>query len=273
MARPSTRPARALLGVLLAGWLLLSLAGCDYLAGSEGLSRRGKDQWQRGEYENAARSFVALTEIYPRSLLTEESTFWAACLYQYYLNNPALAGRYYRQLLQRYPDGEFLNDARQNLADVYEENLADIPRAALLYRQLLTAPELRERRDGFQVKLAQLYLRMGRLDQARYELRILLKEYPGSSLRGLAYYLAGYSYYLEKRPRVALAVFAQTLRDFPGTPIAAQAQFFMADTQEEQGNLQDALHLFQGLQGKYHDEKIVEKRIQTLQTRMRRGVR
>jgi TolA-binding protein len=137
----------------------------------------------------------------------------------------------------------------------------------------LRVKELRDVHERYQLKVALLNLRMGRMDQARYELRTFLRAYPNSPERGQAYYLAGFSYYLERRPRVALAVMQRTLTEFPDTPVAAQAQFFMADTQEEQGNLQEALRLFKGLTGKYHNAKIVEKRIQTLEARIRRGVR
>ncbi len=267
---------RGLAVLLLVPVLLLTtglLAGCDFEVRVGELSRRAKTLWERGQYEDAARAFVALTEVAPASALTEESFFWAGCLYQYYLDNLVQATRYYQLLTLRYPDGEYFNQAKQNLAELYERDPNTLYRALQIYRQLLRAPELRAEHERFQFKLALLNIQMGRTDQARYELRAFLRNYPRSEERAQAYYLVGYSYYLERRPRVALAVMQQTIKEFPGTATAAQAQFFMADTQEEQGNLQDALKLFQGLTGNYHNAKIVEKRIHTLEARIRRGVR
>ena len=248
-------------------------AGCESGLRIGDLSRKAKTLWEKGQYEDAARAFVALTEVAPNSALTEESLFWAAALYQYYLDAPAQAIRYYQLVTLRFPDGEYFRQAKKNLAELYERDPNTVYRALQIYRQLLRAQELREEHERFQFKIALLNLQMGRLDQARYELRTFLRAYPRSAERAQAYYLVGFSYYLERRPRVALAVMQQTLKEFPDAPIAPQAQFFMADTLEEQGNLQEALKLFQGLTGKYHNAKIVEKRIQTLEARIRRGVR
>lgn len=263
-------PAARLCALLV---LAAALAGCGSDTRVEDLSRRAKVLWERGQYEDAARAFVAVTEVDPRSALAEESTFWAGCLYQYYLNDPAQATRYYRLLALRFPDGEYVNQAKQNLVEIYEQDPNTVYRALQIYRQLLQAKELSDSYEKIQLKIALLNMQLGRMDQARFELRTFLRKFPHSRDRAQAYYLVGFSYYLERRTRVAISVMQQTVKDFPDTPVAAQAQFFMADTQEEQGNLQEALKLFQGLTGKYHDPKIVEKRIQTLEARIRRGVR
>jgi TolA-binding protein len=265
--RPFVVPA------LLAALLAFAAAGCASDGGAGRLSSKAKTLWEKGEYEEAARTFVALTEVAPDSSLTEESLFWAGCLYQYFLNNPAQATRYYQLLTLRYPDGEYYNLARKNLAEVFERDPNTIYRALQIYRQLLRTSELRAEHERMQLRIALLNLEMGRTEQARYELRTFLRNYPNSPDRAQADYLAGFSFYLERRPQVALAVMRNTIRDFPDSPVAAQAQFFMADTLEEQGNLQEALKQFRGLTGKYHNAKIVERRIQTLEARIRKGVR
>lgn len=257
---------------VLAG-LLNSLTGCNPESGAFDLSRRAKNQWEKGEYEDSARSFVALTEIYPDSVLTEESYYFAASLYDEYLSNKPAAIRYYQQLLVKYPDGQYALEARESLAQVYESDPDTLYRALQIYKQLVLSKELRDRHEEFQFKIAEINVAMNRTDQARYELRDFLRKYPKSDRRGQAYYLIGFTFYLEKRKPLALAVMDKTVKEFPGTPVANQATFFMADTQEELGHLQEALRLFQGLQGKYHDEAIVEKRIETIQARLRRGVR
>ncbi len=114
---------------------------------------------------------------------------------------------------------------------------------------------------------------MGKLDQARFEFRTLLTEYPNSPRLPEAYYLVGYSYFLEERFPLAMVAFNQTVRDFPDSPQARQAQFFIADTLEEQGKLKEALKKFRALKGKYHNEQILERRITALRARMRKSVR
>ncbi len=111
------------------------------------------------------------------------------------------------------------------------------------------------------------------MDQARLQLRDLVVKHPRSELRPLAYYLAGYSYYLEKRYDMALYAFRQTAKEYPGTPIAARALFFVADTLEEQGRMAEALKTYRALQERHPSPDVIEKRIRTLQARIRRGVR
>jgi TolA-binding protein len=271
--RPPRRSAALLLAAALLAALAGGLAGCNAESGAFDLSRKAKNQWDKGEYEDAARTFVALTEIYPSSSLAEESLYLAASLYGDFLHNTPVAIRYYQQILVKFPEGQSTLDAKESLAHLYEQDENTLHRALQIYRQLVLSKELRDRHEEFQYKIAEINIDMGRTDQARYELRAFLQQFPKSDRRAQVYYLIGYTFYLEKRRALALAVMDQTVKEFPGTPVAAQAQFFMADTQEEQGHLQDALHLFQGLQGKYHDPKIIETRIETLQARLRRGVR
>jgi tetratricopeptide (TPR) repeat protein len=260
-------------GALWLAALALALAACSAESDAFDLSRRAKNQWESGATEDAARNFITLTELYPGSVLAEESYYWAASLYRHYLGNRPLAVRNYQQGLLRFPDGPFALEARENLAQLYAEEPATIHRALQLYRQLMAAKELRGRQEEFQLQIALLNLQMGRTDQARFEFRSFLRQFERSEQRPQVFYLIGYSYYLDNRRALALAVMAQTARDFQGSPVAGQAQFFMADTQEESGHFQDALRLFQGLDGKYHNPKILEKRIETLQARIRRGVR
>lgn len=262
-----------IVALALAAALLAGLAACNPESAAFDLSRRAKDQWDKGDYEDAARSFVALTEIYPSSSLAEESLYFAASLYHQYLDNKPAAIRYYQQLLVKFPEGPYALEARENLARIYESDPETLFRALQIYRQLVLSKELRDRHEEFQFKIAQLNMQMGRTDQARYELREFLRQFPKSPRRAEAYYLTGYTYYLEKRKTLALAVMEKTVKEFPGSPVALQAQFFMADTQEELGHLQEALRLFQALQSSYHDPTIIEKRMETLQARLRRGVR
>lgn len=271
--RLALRRPRSLAAGLLMAALLGAVAACGPDTRVERLSDVAKTLWQKGDYDEAARTFVALTEVAPDSGLAEESMFWAGCLYQFYLNNPAQAARYYQLLTLRYPDGEYYHQAKENLAAAFEQDPNTLYRALQIYRQLRQAKDLRAEHEGFQLKIIRLNLEMGRTAQARYEARAFLRAYPKSAKRANAEYLAGYSFYLERRPAVALAVMQNIVKESPDTPVAAQAQFFTADTEEEQGNLQGALKLFRGLTGKYHDAKIIEKRIQTLEARIRKGVR
>jgi TolA-binding protein len=263
------------------GWVGLAVAilvlglggGCQDHEKALLLSNKAKGLWEAGQYADAARNFITLAELHSRDPLAEESLFWAANLFQHVLSDPGQAIRYYQHLLVQYPKGRFAAEGKENLAALYEADKGTRHRALQIYQQLLLDEKLKERRDYFQFKIASLNLKMGKLDQSRYEFRTLLTQYPKSPRLPDAYYLVGYSYFLEQRFPLALVAFNQTVRDFPGTPQASQAQFFIADTLEEQGKLKQALKTFRALKGKYHNERILDKRIAALRARMRKSVR
>ncbi len=266
-------PRARLFGLALSILALALLAGCQDHRNALLLSNKAKELWETGQYTDAARNFITLAETHPRDRLAQESIYWAANLFQHYLSDPAQAIRYYQHLLVQYPGGRFATEARENLAALYEADKGSRHRALQIYQQLLLDEGLSERRAFFQFKIASLNLKMGKLDQARFEFRALLTQFPRSPLLPDAYYLIGYSYFLEDRFRLALVAFNQTVRDFPGSPQAQRAQFFVADTLEEQGKLKEALEKFNTLRGKFHSERILEKRIAALKARMKKSVR
>ena len=133
--------------------------------------------------------------------------------------------------------------------------------------------EMAGRADYLRFKIGELNLQLGKMDQARLEFRDLLIKRPNSKFAPKTYYLVGYSYYLEKRFNLALAVFRGTARKFPGTPIAIRSEFFVADTLEDQGKMKLALKSFLALKNRYPFPDIIQRRIRTLRARIRRGVR
>ena len=260
-----------LLAVLLV--TVLVLTGCDNTAEVNALSRKAQRQWDEGQFHDAARTYVALTELYPEHKRVEQSLYFAASLYHRFLDDPEQAARYYQQLLVRYPEGDYYYDALESLAQLYAADETTRHRALQLYEQLLRADALQERHDEFAFRIGRLNLEMGRLDQARLALRNLIANHPDSPYRPRAAYLAGYSYYMEDRVPMALAVLRLTAKQFSGTEAGQRATFFVADTLEGQGKFKEALELFQSLRGRYHNESILDERIAQLETRMKKSVR
>lgn len=264
---------RAALLLALAVFLPVLLGGCQSGAEARQLAEKARTLWESGRYQDAARNFVTLSELYPSSSLAEESLFWAASLYHHYLHDAELASRYYQHLIVTYPKGHNFFEAKLNLAEVYAENPDTRHRALQTYQQLVLAPEMAPQQDLLRLKIARLNVQLGKMDQARMAVRDLMVNHPKSDLLPQAAYLVGYSYYLEKRYELALYVFRRTAQDFSGTPVALRAQFFVADTLEEQGHMREALKAYDELRSTYPNPDIVEKRIRTLQARIRRGVR
>ncbi len=259
-----------LLALLVAA---LALGGCKNQTSAPALSDKAKLLWEQGEHLDAARTFVALTELYPRHGLVEESLYWAASIYHEYLSDKKQATRYFSQALEQFPAGKYYTPSKESLAQIYEAEKSTRHRALQLYQQLLQGGASTDKRDIYQFKMASLNLQMGKMDQARYEFRNLITQFPGSRYIPEAYYLVGYSYYLEQRYPLAIAVFKRTGLKFSGTMLAQQARFFVADTLEEQGKFREALKVFRSLRDIYYNEQSLAKRIKTLESRIRRSVR
>lgn len=261
--------AAALVAVLLGG------AGCDLLADREGsrLSERAVRMWEEGRYHEAARTFVGLSEVRPNSGLGQQALYWAANLYHYYLEDLERAAQYYQELTVRFPDGRYYYDAKEQLAELYEQKPESHHLALQLYQQLVLADELASRHPYFQYQIARINLEMGKLDQARLALRELLERFPQSEYTPEGYYMVGFSYYLEKRYQLALAVLRKTADRFSDHPISKRAEFLRADTLEEQGQMKEALAVFTDLREDYPNPEIVQRRIRALEGRLRRGVR
>jgi TolA-binding protein len=253
--------------------LLLPLGGCETHQASLALYEKAKSLWDEGQYVDAARTYLTVAEIYPDSPLVEDALFWAANLYHYYLKDRELAERYYQQLMVQYPEGKRYVEAMQRLAELYDAEKDSKYQAILLYRKLMLEDALAERRDRFLLKIARAYMALGRLEQARFELRRLVMEFPKSPLLPQAYYLVGYSYYWEGRKPLAVIALNQIQKDFPKDPLAPQGRFFVAEIFEEEGIMRKALDVYESLKGQYAKPDILDKRIQALRARMGRSVR
>ena len=273
---PGRRPHLRRWGATLVLALVLAalfLAGCGVQGEGDRLAAQARALWEAGVYGGAARNFVTLADLYPNSPLAEESLYLAASLYHHYIRDSEQAARLYQNLAVSFPKGQYFFEAREKLAIVYEGSDHSRHRALQIYQQLLLAPKMAGRADYLRFKIGELNLQLGKMDQARLEFRDLLIKRPNSKFAPKTYYLVGYSYYLEKRFNLALAVFRGTARKFPGTPIAIRSEFFVADTLEDQGKMKLALKSFLALKNHYPFPDIIKRRIRTLRARIRRGVR
>lgn len=253
--------------------LWLALAGCESHKESVALYRKANSLWEGGQHIDAARSFITISEIYPGSPLVEDSLFWAANLYHHFLGNVPLAERYYQQLMVRFPEGEHFHPSLEAVAELYAQERETRYKAILTYRKLMLAEAVAPRRDRYLLRIAEAYVGLGRLEEARFELRKLITQYRSSTLLPQAYYLAGYSYYWEGRKPLAVIALNQIGKDFPDEPIAVRARFFVAEIYEEEGSLRKALEVYESLRGAYHNPTILDKRLEALRARMNRSVR
>ncbi len=259
--------------LLLIAGAALFITGCPSTGDDSLLANKARDQFEAGYYEDAVRNFVSLLELYPTSDRAEDAAFMAASLYNFFLEDKEKARFYYEWLLERYPEGEHAQETRLSLVTLYETDHATVHQAVQLLRKLMHETKEPAQLAGLQFRIATTLLNARKLEEARLEYRNLLVNHAGTPEAAEAYYNIGFSYYLEKRNDVALAVFRKAVEDFPGTSVAARAQFFVADTLEEQGHLRGALQAFQGLRGKYANENVLEKRITTLQGRLAKSAR
>ena len=96
-------------------------------------------------------------------------------------NNFTDASRTYERLLETYPQSDFAPNARQMVAFLAKEKLADYPQAVRQYEAVLAEAELGEtveRTERAQFNLAETCLEMGEYGNAAEAYWVLLESYP-----------------------------------------------------------------------------------------------
>ena len=259
--------------LLLAAVLLLSQAACSDGPRVRELYNRASEMWNSAQYEKAARNFLILVELYPRSKHADEALYWSANLKQHYLEDDKSAIELYEQLLKSYPNSSYSFQSKQSLAEIYAKESSTVHRALNLYRNIITdAP--REEQPKILLTSAEIAIQHQQFLQARNSLHQLIDRYPQSPQAPQAHYLAAYSYFVEGHTDIAITTFKKVAKKFPEHPVATDALFFIADTLEQQGKMRQAVAAFRQVQKTPHAEKnLLQKRIQNLQKRIRRAVR
>lgn len=154
-----------------------------YKQASRAREQRTDDQATAAEiqyYEKCIRQCSKVMAEYPDSKYVDDALFLTATSY-YWWGRQLEAMKWYRQLIERYPESERIPEARLMLARCHLDLREFVEAESILIKILGSSAKINK--DRVLIALAEVYAGRGDEDSAIRVLRRLLKEHPKSDLR------------------------------------------------------------------------------------------
>ena len=254
---------------------LLLLGSCHRSQGKR-LFDEALALWEQEKYEEAIQNFIMLTKSYPEHYLVDDSLFWIAKIYEHYLNNRQQAIWFYRLQIKRFENSEYVNRSMSGLARSYlaQNNEDGLRKALLIFQKFRKNGAMREDWEENQYRLAQIYIKLKRYEQARAVLKELIQKKEDSDWVHKAYYLIGMTYYMEGRQDLTEISYLEAEKKFNHARQSLTTAFSLADIYEEQGHLQSAIDVYQTILNRLDRKEMFYQlagyRIAGLQSRLKK---
>lgn len=218
-----------------------------------------------GHVEEALLNYKKVIQSFPEENEASEALFRSARIWQYDRQDPQRALVNYLLIERDYPDSSHQRAAHQAAAQIVKYDLRDDVQAIGYYQQLVENHP--EQGDSYQFEIADSYFRLENYPQARVELELLLEQYPKSDLVADVLHRKAMILMIENRLDEAKQDWLRLIELFPHGSYSSQARFNMAKVHEEQGQLEEALELYQQLED-FPRPLLLEKKINHLQQRI-----
>jgi TolA-binding protein len=164
-----------------------------------------------------------------------------------------------------------VRNAQLRIAEIYKNRQRDYLRAAAEYRKALDLGV--ENPDRIQYEIADSYFRQEAYKQAVEAFAELRRNYPQSPLLAEAGYRVATVYSLLGESEAAIESFREVMGRWPTSPYAIEARFGLAAVLEERDNFAEALSLLHSLQGEYSNADTLARKIEMLELRMKKKQR
>jgi uncharacterized protein len=220
-------------------WIIL--LGCLALLGCS--SRIEKAIAQADElrgtqrYEEALAAYAQVIALYDDHPRCAEVLLRMGDLYQFNLEHPQAARRYYRQLVRQWSWQPAALSAYLRLADLAEAQ-RDFPGAIEALESILRYFPTHPERQQLRHRIGALYLREKNFAQARIEFSVLLED-PTlvPAVRRVTLFDMGEAHLLSGEPEQAISFFTDVVTRFPESPVAGKATDRLAVCHAEMGEL------------------------------------
>lgn len=231
------------------------------------LFKEAEDTLARGLYQKAIEDYKAVVDKYPGSPYAPQAQYKIGLIYHLFLRDARKAREVFTALLLIYPSCKEVPYARRAMAEIYTQ-LGDYQKAIGEYEELVKT-SWGEERDMFRYEIAEEYLRLNDIRQARIELQELLRDSPFSEIAPQAYHQIAHLYHLEGNLQEAIKAYDKVIQSYPYSPYSKEAIFEKATLLEETGNLREALTLYEKLKGVYPNQEALQVRLVGVETRIR----
>lgn len=215
-------------------------------------------------YQLALDYYEGIYRRNPTFHLAAQALFHGAEIKNLYQKRYSEALLDYLTLQQKYPEEYALvRDSQVRIAEIYKIRQRDYPRAAEEYRKALSLGVANP--DQIQYEIADSYFRQEDYPQAVEAFAGLRRDYPQSPLLAEAGYRVATVYSLLGESEAAIQSFREVMARWPTSPYAIEARFGLAAVLEERDNFAEALSLLLSLRGEYPNADVLSKKIEMLE--------
>jgi TolA-binding protein len=260
--------ARQMIVLLLAGALLVALAGCEALDKQASLEyETATKRWYAGDYPGAVAQYVSLVKAHPYSPHADNALYWIGVTQFLYLGETEKALQTFRLLLKKYPRRDMAPAAQLYIAEIYELGHSDPVRAIEEYRKAAQYSD-KDVRERSLYSLADNLFRTGKIDEARTTWKTQVKEFPRGSKADLAFYRLGTTAFSKGQIDEAAAYYRRSLQVSKDKETVVKAKYALAECLEAAESLKEALAIYKELEPEYRNREAIQIKIKALETRI-----
>ncbi len=177
----------------------------------------------------------------------------------------------YREFLKFNRDPVRRYEILKKVAKIEFDDLRDYDAALISYETLLKEfPETPEK-DFLSFREAQALFFLNDFKLSRQKFQQLVETYPKSQWVARSRFEVGNTYFMEGNYSIATEALKQVLRMHSKSPFAIEAQFLMGQCFEGQMQYEEALRMYEGLQGRYSPSEVLSKRIEKVKQKQKKS--
>lgn len=174
----------------------------------------------------------------------------------------------YQEFIRLSQDRVSIYEVQKRIASIYFDEMHDASKAIDSYKKLMSLGPDNLEADLFQLRVAQSYFQINKFEAARTEFQELVEKFPKTQFAARARYEIGNTYYMEGKYDIAIEALKQVLRLNSQSEWVIEAQALMAECLERMNKLQDALSIYQNIEGRYSTPDVIKLHIDDLRRRI-----
>ena len=243
------------------GWSLFLLAVATQACNSNALQllEQAEARWREGNYEDAVRLNLLLYDRDSRGRYAAQALLNAGNIYYINLRQLNKATETYQKLLTELPGSAQELKAREQLADIYANELGDQTQAIYEYDLVLASKEL-DNRAEIQFRRANAYFKLNDFDRALREFQTIEEGGVSGHLADQVHLKIGTIYQIRKRFENATESFRK-VTESPCIECRRRALLTLAETYEAVYDFDNAIATLHRLDGTGENREQISREI------------
>jgi len=241
------------------------LAACS--SDSRRLFETAQARWREGNYEDAIRLNTLLYQRDPRGKYAPDALLGLGDVQYLNLRRLDRAIEAYQKLIAEFPDTDQTIRAREQLAEIYRNEIGDLGQAIYEYEKLLESGRV-ENRAEIQLRMADAYFKSNDFDRALRELRRIEEGGVSGHEADLVRLKIGSVYQIRKRFDEAVPAF-QKVAESPCIECRRRALWNLAETYEARFDFDRAMATLGRLDRTAESEARIAREVERLEARRR----